>query len=382
MREFPWFAVHASCSCLLVLLAIVIYSTTLPVPLSKLQVAPKHSNYQSVTTLELCPKTSSNLSMFLRPIGLNTRANTGEYSYLLPPTSNAKALTEEELENKTVFVFIHINKAGGTLFKYRILHEAAKSYRWDAAGFGSVFGWQRLAQTCNTRTRNMVYPTHTELESFACGQRAELTACGPKNGGKCPMRVIWGSHSLPLCSLVPKGTPCVMAVVLRHPVDRLISQYNYVCIEGSEGRKKWSLEWKQKNYCPLTLLEFLNRTEDLTSETFLIDHLAMSPRCGSAVAIQNLRHPCMRYLLLDRMKDGIQRLSQVWGPAMRPFLQRLGKTTTALNTAQYSSRIQEQMSDAGIIAEVRRKLKLDIDFYEQAVLGYEEQWLHPLHSCV
>ena len=143
------------------------------------------------------------------------------------------------------------------------------------------------------------------------------------------------------------------------------------------------MEWKRNNHCPLTLLEFLNRTEDLTSETFLIDHLAMSPRCdGSEVAIQNLKHPCMRYLLLDRMQDGMQRLSKVWGPAMRPFLQQLVEANMALNTAKYSDRIRDQMNDPAIIAEVRRKLQLDINFYEQAIAGYEEQWSRPLHSCL
>lgn len=310
-------------------------------------------------------------------------------AYALPPVDDdsfAKRLTPAQLANETVFAFIHINKAGGTLFKYKVLHEAAKRYKWSGAGFGSVFGWQRLMQGCDEEAyaeqQQQQQQEHAELDAFACGAKADLTGCGPRNGRKCPTRVVWGSQSLPLCSLFASSS-CVMSVVLRHPVDRLVSQYNYVCIEGSEGRKKWASAWKQKNRCPLTLLEFLARTEDLTSETFLIDHLALAAGgCGKAMALQNLFHPCMRYLLLDRLQDGLGRLASVWGPAMQPLLDSLAKSNAVLNSAAYSPRIQSQIANPDIMRQVADKLKLDIALYESAVLAYEAQWTRPLVSCV
>ncbi|KAH9254095.1 hypothetical protein BASA81_007970 [Batrachochytrium salamandrivorans] len=335
-----------------------------------------------------CPS-SSNFSLFLKPMDIKHRSSRSHpLAYALPPIVDdnfSKGLTPAQLENETVFAFIHINKAGGTLFKYKVLHEAAKRYKWSGAGFGSVFGWQRLVQGCDegAYAEQQQQQQHAELDAFACGVKADLTGCGPRNGDRCPMRVVWGSQSLPLCSLFTSS--CVMSVVLRHPVERLISQYNYVCIEGSEGRKKWALAWKQKNRCPLTLLEFLARTEDLTSETFLIDHLALSAGgggCGKELALQNLFHPCMRYLLLDRLQDGLGRLAKVWGPAMQPLLDNLAKSNAVLNSAAYSPRIQSQIANPDIMQQVTEKLKLDIALYDRAVLGYEEQWKRPLVSCI
>jgi hypothetical protein len=176
-----------------------------------------------------------------------------------------------------------------------------------------------------------------------------------------------------------------MAVILRHPVERIISQYNYVCVEGREGQKKWLESWRQTGRCPLTLLQFLNT--DLTSTSFLIDHLARAadPECGVQLALENLKHPCMRFLLLDRLTDGLQRLSKTWGPALQPHLERIANLSTSAagkkNHAPYDARTRLQMEDPAIITELKQRLKGDIEFYERAVEYYDAQWDIPLESC-
>jgi hypothetical protein len=34
-----------------------------------------------------------------------------------------------------------------------------------------------------------------------------------------------------------------LVTVLRDPVDRLISHYKYICLDGEEGREGWTEEW-------------------------------------------------------------------------------------------------------------------------------------------
>ena len=184
-----------------------------------------------------------------------------------------------------------------------------------------------------------------------------------------------------MCQLYP-DKPCVMAIVLRHPVERAISQYNYVCVEGKEGRKKWLESWKQENRCPLSLLQFLET--DLTSRTFLMDHLtrAADPVCGVDIALKNLQHPCMRFLLLDNLGDGLARLAKVWGPAMRPYLEKAAaKSKQKVNQSNYPARIKVQMENPTILTRLRELLKMDIEFYERAIEHYEKQWETPLESC-
>ena len=62
------------------------------------------------------------------------------------------------------------------------------------------------------------------------------------NNFKSSFRVVWGSMSLGLCEHFPH-LPCVHMVILRDPIERAISQYNYVCVLGKEGAKIWKKDW-------------------------------------------------------------------------------------------------------------------------------------------
>jgi len=317
---------------------------------------------------------SSKISTFMKePL---TRYET--QSYLLPEPSDKLVLTEKDLDESTIFSFIHINKAGGTLMKEEIFKSAAFRYKWDGVGFGSTIGWKQLVRGCSNPVLKGSYPAD---EAVACGESAQLSPCGPVGGGKCPLRLIWGTHAMGLCDLHP-DKPCVMTVILREPVERMISQYNYVCVDGKEGQKKWSEEWKQMGRCPLSLLQFMQTR--LSSSTFLIDHLARTadPSCGATIALQNLLHPCVRFLLLDRLSNGLERLANTWGPKIQPFMRKvLAAGTQKKNHAGYPARMRTQMDDPIIMNKVRELLKTDIDFYEQALEHYESQWDQPLQSC-
>lgn len=340
--------------------------------------------------------TSSNIMEFRhRPL-----VRHGSLSYLLPrPIPGTDyALNKDLLLNRVVFLFIHVNKAGGTFIKEEVFQRIANEHQWNGAGFGSLDGWNSFSKKCVPakaleQSHETVIPGWKRLspkEAFVCGKWADLSPCGPvivPPATACPFRLMWGSHAMGLCGAYPKK-PCVMLTVLRHPIKRVISQYNYLCIEGKENRKNWKPAWKEANFCPLSLLEFAD--SELTSQTFLIDHMARAAdsKCGLVIALRNLQHPCLRFLLLDKLVDGLQRLTQELGPAFRPVLEREARdanetlySQSMKNHTPYPNRTMVQVRDAGLMKELTERYKLDVTFYEKAVELYEKQWEIPLQSC-
>jgi len=186
-----------------------------------------------------------------------------------------------------------------------------------------------------------------------------------------------------LCDHFP-ARPCFYVTVLREPVERAISNYNYVCVRGAENRKKWTPAWRKAGRCPLTIRQFYDA--GLAEPDFLAWRLTRScdEGCASSAAIENLKSPCMRYLLLDRLGDGVARLQQELGDAYAPSLVQLtaflasGGTT---NKAKYADRTMEQLEDPETIKNLTERLKGDIKIYRAAVDYYEKQWQQPLQSC-
>lgn len=298
----------------------------------------------------------------------------GSRSYLIPRERKNHLLSPEALVENTTYVFIHVNKAGGTLIKEEVFKQVALERKWNGAGFGSLVGWRQLLRPCKANSGPIA-----EGEALSCGHPAPLSACGPV-GKRCPLRLLWGSRAMGFCQLAPEH-PCVMLVVLRNPVERMISQYNYVCAEAKEGKKKWSPSWRKMGRCPLTLLEFVD--SNLTSTTFLIDRLTQAgdAKCGIKFALHNLKHSCLRFLLLEKLMDGVSRLARDWGSAMRPHLEAIVNQHKKKNQSPYHHRTMFQIEDKAIMAELRSRLKLDMEFYNRAKELYEEQWTVPLESC-
>ena len=135
--------------------------------------------------------------------------------YRIPTTSEADGsaleASDERLNSEAVITFIHIFKAGGSTVK-NVLTLSALLAGWFTSIAPSDIGWP----------------------SFV----AE-----PEETRSIP-RYISGAHGLGHCELTAR--PCMYFTVLRDPIDRLVSEYDYFCIKGREQRKEWSLDWKSK----------------------------------------------------------------------------------------------------------------------------------------
>lgn len=218
--------------------------------------------------------------------------------YRIPLSSQATNTTlvasRQRLDEEAAFVYVHIYKAGGTTLKAQ-LSLAAQLGGWYTSVAPSNVGWPSFA----------VEPVAT----------------------RSIPRIIGGSWGLGYCELTER--PCTYFTILREPVERMISEYDYFCVKGREDRKEWNGAWKQAGACKATLLEWAGRryqrplpsavggnnppvSRDGSNSTLpnhpnlQVDRLGGG---GGACALEdakaNLRHPCMRYLLLDPAGRGL-----------------------------------------------------------------------------
>jgi len=339
---------------------------------------------------------------------------SSQVSYLIPPLpAQARPLTVKELENKTIFGFIHLNKAGGTTIKREILLKAAKRNKWDAAAIGSYGGWNGLGTSWPSQIDKgklaisaddaLKRSQEQEPSYVQCGRpvksKSLLYPFGKMNA--CRFRAFWGAMSLGLCQHFPHQ-PCIYFIVLRDPIARAISSYNYVCIKGAEHKKKWLPEWKKAGRCPLSLLEFFGDFALSKNSTRLnnknnhasLAHVIGTPNklverlskgcdtaCGLDIALRNLQHPCVRFLFLDTFKDGLEKMFLNFGPSLSVEIEALMGSHNKRNKSPYPASVIEQINNPEVISRLRAILAQDIELYNEAKRVYETQWSKPLLSC-
>jgi len=317
-------------------------------------------------------------------------------SYEIPPLKMAEVtpLDAEQRDEDLLLVFIHVNKAGGTSVKREVIFPTLRRKKWDGAAFGTFHGWEALGEPwiVDKNSINNISDSEEnqkEHREFAkeplymkCGHSVNhIPITSTERERHCPLRAVWGSMSLGLCDHFP-GRPCVYLIVLRDPVQRAISSYNYVCIEGAEGRKKWLPEWKRKGECPLTMKEYFDH--GIGETNFLLWRLTRGcdSTCGIDIAVQNLKHPCMRFLILENLDDGLARLEDELGEAFSTTLRRLRlKPKGPKNVSPYHKRIKYQLAQPDLMKDLRTQLADDIKIYEAAKDMYAEQWNRPLAAC-
>lgn len=134
--------------------------------------------------------------------------------YRIPTTDTdiaALEATNERLNDEAALVFIHIFKGGGSTVK-NILTLSSLLAGWFTSIAPSDIGWPSF----------VAEPEETRSIS----------------------RYISGAHGLGHCELTAR--PCMYFTVLRDPIDRLISEYDYFCVKGREQRKEWNADWKRE----------------------------------------------------------------------------------------------------------------------------------------
>lgn len=320
--------------------------------------------------------------------------------YILKETSFS-SLSQRKLEKETVFVFIHINKAGGTTIKRDLLQRVSMRYGWDGAAFGSFRTWKLLSKFKKQNligNREIEYiAKESDLEEsryLSCGKAVkDSKALDYLNKAHCPFRLACGALGLGLCDIF-KAKSCMYLTVLRNPLDRLISSYNYVCVQGAENQKKWPKAWKREDYCPLNITEFFGIEVDRSKAVFIANPNLMVERLSKGctftndcadkavkIAKENLDNKCVRYLILEKFEDGLKKLKRNFGSVFDLEINELLKTKDHRNESPHHKRVKQQLETPGVIEALKKVLKPDIELYEYALAKYESNWEQPIKSC-
>ena len=318
-------------------------------------------------------------------------------TYLVPQAEPATpALSEEQLVHDVLFVFIHVNKAAGTFIKSNIIFSFLRGNKQaSGAALGTFGGWGWVPGSNSSSPSTDIVQwaegdlkKETEPSYFRCGRAMALPrhskplTIPPLNRTPCKMRFVWGALSLGLCDIFP-GQPCVYFLVLRNPIERAFSDYNYFCVQGAENRKKWKPGWQR---CPYDIVQYFDA--NVTSRSLLTERLTRGcdGSCGVEAALANLENPCVRYLLLDRVADGLDRLGDAFGPALRGSFRTLAANIRSAshshsNASPYAPRTVHQRRNPQIVAALKERIQPDLDLYNAAVARYEAQWTRSLVSC-
>ena len=225
--------------------------------------------------------------------------------------------------------FVHVPKAGGTYFK-SLLH--ANEARRERALGGPDPRWDpELVKSWPTRPLvDMTEHSYANVmwryanRDFPASQ---FSGDGMRASYDAGYRAVSkGALSFGSCEHI--DAPCAYLTVLRDPMERFVSHYSYLCLEGSEGMTSWDPEWiaEEEKYrdlgCPASPSEFLGRVGKLTQ--LFAPGADPESACGVEAAKRNLVSPCVRYLLLDKLDDGLARMR-----ARLPDFPEIGAETAA-----------------------------------------------------
>ncbi|GBG32454.1 Hypothetical Protein FCC1311_086792 [Hondaea fermentalgiana] len=301
---------------------------------------------------------------------------------LLRPRSSVNLdLTPSQLQDETVFAYIHVNKAGGQTVK-SILMDAIQRGNWSAADLGTYTGWQALRNPALATSVEVIDVfKHPSIEIFSCGDEGTRHALPrPTRIGKCAVRAIWGGLSMGLCDLFPER-PCMYFTTLRDPIKRAVSEYNYFCVLGAEHRKKWLPEWRKLGHCPVDIYEYFKM--ELTVPNFLKLRLTRGcdTKCGVEAAKTNLAHPCVQFLVIEHMKEDMRRFAdKLQGPLADAFEAALHEETH-INKSELQARTKAQMQNETLMGNLAGLLEDDMVIYNYALTIRDEKWRSPLQAC-
>ena len=116
----------------------------------------------------------------------------------------------------------------------------------------------------------------------------------------------------------------------------------------------------------------------------MLDTLLERPDAQVSAAIKNLDAPCFRYLLLDALNDGVEKLKKL--PDFRHLDidvldERANKNASPGLGARESEQLLKYTNDENVMRELQQRLKRPLAVYAHAVRQYEDQWARSLFSC-
>ena len=352
--------------------------------------------------------------------------------------------------------FVHVPKAGGTYFK-SLLHASetrrqrrlgGPDPRWDPAlvdtwntkplvdmtewSFANVV-WRyveggkrgaaiaKMAEKAKKMNGNATQtPVDDDDDALAILGRAERDAdrvLGASNvtpqftgpGMRASYQqghraVSKGSLSMGACDVV--DAPCAYLTVLRDPWEKFMSFYQYACLEGSENMGAWTDQWREDarakgydvNGCPASPTQFYKDVGGMME--VLAPGAAPDSHCAVEAAKRNLASPCMRFLLLEQLEEGLGFMRDTLpdfadigteraAPAADAAAQAQAKMVNSRRNGSGARmddakqrRLDAYRADEREMRELRRLMAGELEVYRFAKEErYRAQWEEPLQTC-
>ena len=308
--------------------------------------------------------------------------NDTEAPYLLPKDGYAKKIRQRG-NTAMLYNFVHVPKAGGTYFNEVL----ASVQRTIDSKYGKAFrprevynsGW--LTAPLVDATANNIYATtralHAKENAFSTATLAEAYDKGQRLMSK-------GSYNMGLCSATE--APCMYLMVLRDPFERFMSHYKYSCLEGAEGRAMWVPQWKAAGECPLNPLQWFYFTQgDDWTQLISPGTYPRDSQCHVDGCIHNLKSGCVRYLLTEKLTDGLRKMKHTLPDFAHLDLQRASHMFTNGSNGRLSKRLKERletyMADTEMMKKIKKGLAHQQKVYDFAVENYEKSWTSDLKTC-
>jgi len=337
-----------------------------------------------------------------RTCALGSTHHRMRQAYALPRSSERVLLhpTAATIENDATFFLIHVNKCGGSSLK-ALFEQVARGRGWRTSRGATpknpvILNLRNQVMAGLSPTTDLVAYGHAETwVSFIqriTGQRLDGQPLGEGKimGDQPRTRLISGALALGLGDLFVGGKRSAYLISLRDPLSRVISEYDFFAMKGRGGpggQVKWTEEMKASgSWGDTGIVEFLE--QGIGSANLAVTRL--SHGCGVEscapsqleTAKRNLLHPCVRYLLLDKMGDGLSRLGSQWGSFFSesaalynrsPFLENVRVDTDPATL--------KQLEHPVVLRRLQELLAPDIALFNFAVSNYFRQWEQPIALC-
>jgi len=335
-----------------------------------------------------------------------------------PSPSNPNASSAGPGPGPFAYAFVHIPKTGGSTLatRWTILARQSGACVSEAEDPERHAGSFPLDPAHELFPRRCVLDASTRAAPVAFASLRSNLGHGPGETGARALerdrlagRRVWikGEFAMGACDEL--DAPCAYVTVLRDPVERLLSHWKYVCLAGAEGREGWPRRWLERDSCDLDPYQFWVRGRAMPwgrknkqgHPEALVARLAPgadpSGACALDAALANLFSRCSKYLLTDRVDEGLDALEAIAPGDFEPRLDDLGRRGFRAATSQRSRRVND--GDAlGLSEEAKRRFDAYADdpkmrrkleslvpnsrtLYEAALERYDEQWKTPFGTC-
>eukprot|EP01104_Vermistella_antarctica_P014751 TRINITY_DN469_c0_g1_i3.p1 TRINITY_DN469_c0_g1~~TRINITY_DN469_c0_g1_i3.p1 ORF type:complete len:383 (-),score=63.81 TRINITY_DN469_c0_g1_i3:67-1215(-) len=182
--------------------------------------------------------------------------------------------------------------------------------------------------------------------------------------------LIYGGFGFDVCQY--SKHPCTYMVLLRDPIDRIISDYNYFCVLGRERRRFWRFGW---THCQTDLIDWATYDRNNVLTMHLAHDLVEKEKPGGYcngkkfvnAAKANLEGHFSAILLLQDFDEGLEVLRETYGTVFEvpTNLPHKNKHDNKLLTRDQLTR--------GDLSHLKQVISSDVEVYEYAKLLYLRQ---------